>query len=487
MTEQSLECDVLVIGAGPAGYPAVITAAQAGLSTIIVDAAVNPDDGAPEAWGGVCANAGCIPSKALLAASRAAALFRRGIEPFGITVDPAAVRIDFARMQAHRAACVKSSNKGLAQLFAKYRVKALSGHASFESREDGRWRLAVRPVSGEGPAAAVLARHVIVACGTAPRAPQGIDIDEKRIVTHNGALRFDHPPESLGIIGAGVIGLELGSVWSRLGSKVTLFDVARDILPAADAVLRRTLKGELRKQGLDFHMNVRVERVERLDDGVRLCVVDKQGTRTEHVFERLLVAAGRTSLAGGINPGAVGLALDERGYIKVDAYGRTNLENVWAAGDVASGSIQLAHYARERGVNAARSIAAGKPLNYASPVPTVVYVDPEVAWAGETEEAARSRGAAVRTGVCPFAANGRAKAQAQTTGFVKVVCEAATDRILGVHIVGEGAAELCAEAVAAMAFGATAEDLGLVMHPHPSLSEALAMAVLASRREATDL
>ena len=311
--------------------------------------------------------------------------------------------------------------------------------------------------------------------------------DEKVIVSHTGALKFTEAPKSLGVIGAGVIGLELGSVWSRLGTEVTLFDVARDILPSTDAVMRRTVKGELKKQGLVFHMGVRVEAVEKTTEGVKVSTVDKNGTRNEYVFEKLLVAAGRTSLAPNLAPESVGLKLDTRGYVEVDACGRTNLPGVWAAGDVAAGSIQLAHYAHEQGVNVARSIASGRPVRYESPVPAVVYIAPEVAWVGETEEAARSRGIAVRTGVCPFAANVRAKAQAQTTGFVKVVCEAATDRILGVHIVGEGAADLCAEAAAAMAFGATAEDLGLVMHPHPSLSEALAMAALASRREATDL
>ena len=489
MQIKTTECDVLVIGAGPAGYPAAIRAAQAGLSTVIVDAMVNPDDGACGAWGGVCANMGCIPSKALLAASHAYASLSHGLEVFGIDIDPKGVTMDYARMQAHRASCVKSSNKGLSQLFTKYHVRAVAAAAKFEAREGERWAVGVTPVDSADGAEPerILARNVIIACGTKARALPGIEFDEKVIVSHTGALKFTEAPKSLGVIGAGVIGLELGSVWSRLGTEVTLFDVARDILPSTDAVMRRTVKGELKKQGLVFHMGVRVEAVEKTAEGVKVSTVDKNGTRNEYVFDKLLVAAGRTSLAPSLAPESVGLKLDTRGYVEVDACGRTNLPGVWAAGDVAAGSIQLAHYAHEQGVNVARSIASGRPVRYESPVPAVVYIDPEVAWVGETEEAARSRGIAVRTGVCPFAANGRAKAQAQTTGFVKVVCEAATDRILGVHIVGEGAADLCAEAAAAMAFGATAEALGLVMHPHPSLSEALAMAALASRREATDL
>ncbi len=480
---QESTCDVLVIGAGPAGYPAAIRAAQLGMKTVVVDAMRNPDTGAEGAWGGVCANAGCIPSKAMIAASTAAEEFMHGAPAFGISVDPGAVHLDFARMQAHRAQCVKGSNTGLAHLFAKYKVRAVAGTAAFEERRKDFWCLSVQGSGGEEK---ILARHVIIACGTRARELEGAGFDEKDIVSHIGALQFPEPPKSLGIIGAGVIGLELGSLWHRLGSAVTLIDVAPEILASADSAVRRTVRLALDKDGLIFEMSTRVQSVEKTPEGVRVRTSSSAGGQKEFVFDKLLVAAGRVSLAQGIAPEKVGLKLTERGYIAVDDCGRTNLENVWAAGDV-TGGIQLAHAAREQGLNVIASIAAGRPAAYHSPVPSVVYVEPEAAWVGESEDRARARGEAVRTGLCPFAANGRARAQDAAQGFVKVVVQESTDRILGVHIVGCGAADLAAEAACAIAFGATAEDLGLVMHPHPSFSEALMQAALASRRQATDI
>ena len=474
--------DVLVIGAGPGGYPAAIRAAQLGLSTIVVDSMINPDDGSAGAWGGVCANHGCIPSKALLSASARFSQLKEGFASMGISVDPQAVHIDFAKMQAHRAGSVKASNMGLTRLFAKYGVKSIAGRAQFEQAAAGGFL--VRIDAEQGPLA-VQAKHVVVACGTKPKSLPGIEIDEKDIVSHCGALRFAEPPARLGIIGAGVVGLELGSVWNRLGSSVRLFDAADDILPTADAAVRQTVQKELRRQGLEFELGASMCRVQKTPEGIEV-EFERQSERKTAVFDKVLVAVGRTPLADSINPQAVGIKLDARGYIEVDQFCRTNVPGIWAVGDV-TGGVQLAHYAHEQGVQAALSIATGKSIAWRSPVPSVVYIEPETAWTGESQQSAAQKGIEARIGTCPFTANGRARAQADTRGFVKVVVDARTERIIGVHIVGEGAADMIAEAVSAIAFGATDEDLGMVMHPHPSLSEALATAALAARHEATDL
>lgn len=475
-------CDVLVIGAGPGGYPAAIRAAQLGLSTIVVDAMTNPDDGASGAWGGVCANHGCIPSKALLSASARFLQLKKGFASMGITVDAAAVHIDYAQMQQHRARCVKASNAGLTRLFAKYGVESIAGLARFEKNLGSGFL--VRIDSEQGPMM-IQSKNVVVACGTKPRCLPGIEMDEKDIVSHCGALKFDEPPARLGVIGAGVVGLELASVWKRLGSRVQLFDAASSILPIADAAVGSAVKSQLQDEGFGFELGVRILRVQKTKEGIEVDF-ERDSQNQTAVFDKLLVAVGRTSLAESTNPQAVGLALDEKGYIKVDQFCRTNVAGIWAVGDV-TGGIQLAHYAHEQGVQVAQSIAAGAPRFWHSPVPSVVYIDPEAAWVGESQESAAQKGIELRAGTCPFAANGRARAQGDTRGFVKVLADARTDRIVGVHIFGEGAADIIAEATSAIAFGATAEDLGMVIHPHPSLSEALATAALAARKEATDL
>lgn len=466
--------DVAVIGAGPGGYAAALRAAELGLKTICFDPMRNPDDASEAGLGGTCANVGCVPSKALLAASLAYARAGRGEEAFGIA--PAEIAPDVQRIQSHRARTVRDSNKGVAMLFRAAGVEFVARAAAFEGKGEKGWMLK------DAQGAAYEAHHVIVACGTTPRELPGVPFDEKVICSNTGALAFDAVPETLGIIGAGVIGLELGSVWSRLGSRVTIFDMAQTLLPfAGDAVGKAALK-ELSGQGLAFELSVAVQSVERTDAGVRV-VVKRGETSNEYTFDKLLIAIGRRSAVEGVNPAAAGLDVSPAGIIETDAVCRTNLEGVWAIGDVKSGP-QLAHKASDEGRAVAERIAGLSRAPHVCPVPSVVYTHPEFAWVGMTDKEAKAAGLEVRTGKAAFVHNAMARACCETTGFVQLVCEAASGRLLGAQAVGSEAGNLIAALAEAIAFGATDEDLSLVIWPHPGMSEAIFDAARASLRNA---
>ncbi len=466
--------DVLVIGGGPAGYVAAIRAAQLGFNSACIESESYADPKGEVRLGGTCLNVGCIPSKALL---RSSELYEEASHAFvmhGIGVDN--LRVDVGTMVRRKDNIVGQLTAGIRGLFKKNKVTLLAGRGSFAGREDGMWQIAV--TAKDGGIEVVDAKHVVVATGSTPRHLEGVPVDNRIICDNAGALSFDSVPERLGVIGAGVIGLELGSVWKRLGADVTLLEVLPDFLASADpAIAKEAWKTFTTKQGLRIHLGVKIAGVKRGEKGVGLEYETGAGAHELEV-DRLIVSVGRVPNIAGLGADNVGLKLDARGGIDVDEHCRTNLENVWAIGDVVRGPM-LAHKGMEEGVMVAERIAgqAGQ-VNYEA-IPYVIYTNPEIAWVGKTETQLRNEGVAYRVGQIPFLANGRALGQGDTTGFVKMLACAKTDRILGVHIIGANASELIAEAVVAMEFGAVAEDLARICHAHPTLSEAMHEAALA--------
>ena len=468
--------DVVVIGAGPAGYIAAIRAAQLGFATACVDAWKN-EKGGP-APGGTCTNIGCIPSKALLQSSENFDHAGHAFADHGIGVGN--LTIDVAKMMARKLAVVKQNNDGILYLFKKNKVTFFHGRGSFAGRDQGgAWQIAVAGAKAE----TIVAKHVIVATGSNARPLPGAPFDERAILSNDGALAIGAVPKTLGIVGAGVIGLEMGSVWRRLGADVTVLEALPDFLGVADAQVAAEAKKAFTKQGLKIVLGVRIEKVEQGAGGVRVGYADSAGKAQTLACEKLIVSIGRVPNTDGLNAQAVGLALDERGFVRVDDDCRTNLENVWAVGDVVRGPM-LAHKGEEEGVAVAERIAGQKPHIDFNTVPWVIYTSPEIAWVGQTEQQLKAAGRDVRTGSFPFMANGRARALGDTTGFVKVIADAKTDEILGVHAIGPMVSELIAEAVVAMEFKASAEDIGRICHAHPSLSEATKEAALAVDKRA---
>lgn len=464
--------DVAVIGAGPGGYAAAVRAAELGLKTVCFDPMVNPDDGESGALGGTCANVGCVPSKALLAASLAYAKARKGSSVFGLK--PVIPVMDFDQMQRHRAKAVKDSNRGVAMLFKKAGVEFVPEKVGFRTKAQTGWEL--KTAGGQ----ILLAKHVIVACGTRPRALPGLQFDEDVVCSNTGALAFKVPPKSLGIIGAGVIGLELGSVWSRLGSVVTVFDMAADVLSFAGKTVSDAARKMLSEQGLQFELGVLITDVQRSEEGVNV-TFERDGIKETRTFERLLVAIGRRSAIEDVNPQAVGLAVNPAGIVETDELCRTNLPGVWAIGDIVKGP-QLAHKASDEGRAVAERIAGGVRPAHVSPIPSVVYTHPEFAWVGLSSDAAQEAGMTVRKGRATFAHNAMARACNETAGFVELVCEESTGRLVGAQVVGAAAGDLVSALAQAMAFGATDEDLSLVIWPHPGMSETIQEAAFASLR-----
>ncbi|MBP6901837.1 MAG: dihydrolipoyl dehydrogenase [Burkholderiaceae bacterium] len=462
--------DVVVIGAGPGGYIAAIRAAQLGLNVACIDEWQN-DKGGP-APGGTCTNVGCIPSKALLQSSEHYEHALHHFGDHGISVGE--VKMDVAKMVARKAAVVKQNNDGILYLFKKNKVTFFHGRGSFAKAVEGGYEVAVAGAASE----TLTARHVIVATGSSARALPGAPFDEDRVLSNDGALRIGAAPKSLGVIGSGVIGLEMGSVWRRLGADVTILEALPGFLGAADeAVAKEALKA-FTKQGLKFQFGVKVGAVKTGKKGVSIAYTDAKGAEQVLEVERLIVSIGRVPHTVGLNPEAVGLQLDERGAIVVDGDCKTNLPNVWAVGDVVRGPM-LAHKAEEEGVAVAERIAGQHGHVDFNLVPWVIYTSPEIAWVGKTEAQLKAEGRAYKAGQFPFMANGRARALGDTTGFVKFIADAASDEILGVHIVGPFASELIAEACVAMAFKASAEDIARICHAHPSLSESTKEAALA--------
>ncbi len=470
--------DVVVIGAGPGGYIAAIRCAQLGFATACIDDWTRA--GGKPAPGGTCTNVGCIPSKALLQSSEnyehaGHAFAQHGIEVKGLS-------IDVKRMLARKEKVVAQNNDGILYLFKKNKVAFFHGLGSFAGGSAGSgWEL---KVDGAKPAE-LRAKHVIVATGSKPRALPGVVIDNVRILDNDGALAMTEVPQRLGVVGAGVIGLEMGSVWRRLGAQTTVLEALPAFLGAADESVAKEAMKAFAKQGLAIHTGVEISRV---DVGAEVTVeyADAEGKPQRATFDKLIVAIGRVPHTAGLAAAAVGLQLDERGFVAVNDECRTNLPGVWAVGDVVRGPM-LAHKAEEEGVAVAERIAGQHGHVDFNTVPWVIYTSPEIAWVGKTEQELKSAGVAYRSGSFPFAANGRARALGDTTGFVKILADATTDRILGVHIIGPQASELIAEGVVAMEFGAASEDLARICHAHPSLSEATKEAALAVDRRTLNL
>lgn len=469
--------DVVVIGAGPGGYIAAIRASQLGLKTACIDD-WKTEDGKP-ALGGTCTNVGCIPSKALLQSSENYDHARNAWSEHGIRIK--SVELDLVQMLKRKDKVVRQNNEGISYLFKKNKIDFFHGRGSFDGGGD-TWKIKVSGASEENLAA----RHVIVATGSSPRNLPGTPFDGTRILDNAGALALGEVPKRLGIVGAGVIGLEMGSVWRRLGSEVTVLEMLDSFLPGADeAVAREAWKIFTREQGLNIALDAKIERIDTGKKGVNV-EYRVAGEKRSLNCEALIVSIGRVPHTEGLNGEKVGLKLDARGFIEVDDECRTNLPQVWAVGDVVRGPM-LAHKAEEEGVAVAERIAGRHAHVDFNTVPWVIYTAPEIAWVGRTEQQLKTEGIAYRAGFFPFLANGRARAMGDTRGFVKIVADAQTDRILGVHIIGAMASELIAEAVVAMEFRASAEDIALACHAHPSLAEAMKEAALAVDRRTLNL
>jgi len=454
--------DVVVIGAGPGGYIAAIRAAQLGLNTACIDEWKGAD-GKP-ALGGTCTNVGCIPSKALLQSSDNFEQAGHHFADHGVKVK--GLELDLAQMMKRKDKVVKSNNDGIVYLFKKNKIAFFHGRGSFGTAPN-------QIVVGEET---LEARHVIVATGSNPRALPGAEFDEKLILSNTGALAVGEVPKRLGVIGAGIIGLEMGSVWRRLGAQVTILEALPTFLGVADEAIAKEAAKVFAKQGLKIETGVKITKVDKKKIVTVQYTADDSSSKTLEC-DRLIVSIGRVPNTEGLNAAGVGLKLDPRGFIEVDDDCRTNLPNVWAIGDVVRGPM-LAHKAEEEGVVVAERIAGQKPHLDFNTIPSVIYTSPEIAWVGKTEQQLKAEGVEYRAGVFPFSANARARALGDTTGLVKFIADAKTDEILGVHIMGPMAGELIAEAVVAMEFRGSAEDIGMIVHAHPSLSEALKDAAL---------
>jgi dihydrolipoamide dehydrogenase len=462
--------DVVVVGGGPGGYIAAIRAAQLGFNVACVDEWKN-DKGGP-APGGTCTNVGCIPSKALLQSSEHFEHAGHAFADHGISLKDLA--IDVPKMLARKSAVVKQNNDGILYLFKKNKVTFFHGRASFVKAVDGGYELKVAGASEES----ITGKNVIVATGSNARALPGAPFDEEKILSNDGALRIGGVPKTLGVIGSGVIGLEMGSVWRRLGAQVTILEAMPSFLGAADESIAKEAAKAFAKQNLKIELGVKVSKVDSSGDGVKVSYTDAKGAEQVLAVDKLIVSIGRVANTIGLNPEAVGLQLDERGMVVVDNDCRTNLPGVWAIGDVVRGPM-LAHKAEEEGVAVAERIAGQHGHVNFNTVPWVIYTSPEIAWVGQTEQALKAEGRAYKSGQFPFLANGRARALGDTTGFVKFLADAKTDEILGVHMIGPMVSELISEACVAMEFKASAEDIARICHAHPSLSEATKEAALA--------
>ena len=458
--------DVIVIGGGPAGYPAAIRAAQLGMKAACIDAWLNRDS--TPAFGGTCLNAGCIPSKALLESSE---VYHRSLHEFanhGVKIGD--VKLDLAQMLKRKDGISRSLTTGIKALFSSNKVTGLFGSGKLLGNGQVEYK------SHDGKTQTLSAKHIIIATGSEPVNLKIAPFDGKLIVDSWDALEFSEVPKRLGVIGAGVIGVELGSVWSRLGAKTVLLEALPTFLPMVDLQVAKETQRQLTKQGLDIRLGAKVTGAKAGKSSVTV-EYEQDGKVQKEEFDRLIVAVGRKPFTRELGADKAGVALDERGFVKVDKHYRTTAQNVYAIGDVIGGAM-LAHKAIEEGVALAEQLAGHKTeVNY-NAVPSVIYTAPEVAWVGQSEEQAKAAGYTVKTGVSSFAASGRAKALEQAVGLVKVISDEKTDRILGVHMVGPYVSEMIAESVLALEYAATTEDVALTMHAHPTLSETFHDAVL---------
>ena len=466
----SKQFDVVVIGGGPGGYIAAIRAAQLGFNVACIDEWKNANGG--PALGGTCTNTGCIPSKALLQSSEHYEQAGHHFADHGIEVK--GLSLNMAKMLGRKDTVVKQNNEGVLYLFKKNKVTFFHGRGSFAGAQDGTYQIKVAGAAEE----IITGKHIIVATGSNARALAGTPFDEETILSNDGALRMAAVPAKLGLIGSGVIGLEMGSVWRRLGAEVTVLEGLSTFLGAVDQQIAKEAHKAFVKQGLKIELGVKVGDITSNKKGVAVAYTNAKGEALTLQVDKLIISIGRVANTIGLTPEAVGLVLDERGAIVVDGECKTNLPHVWAIGDVVRGPM-LAHKAEEEGVAVAERIAGQHGHVNFNTIPWVIYTNPEIAWVGQTEEQLKASGHAYKAGTFPFLANGRARAMGETTGMVKMLADAVTDEILGVHIVGPMASELIAECVVAMEFRASSEDIARICHAHPSLSEATKEAALA--------
>ncbi len=462
--------DVIVIGAGPGGYIAAIRAAQLGFKVACIDEWKNAKGG--PAPGGTCTNVGCIPSKALLQSSEHFDHANHHFSEHGISAKD--VKIDVAQMMARKESVVKQNNDGILYLFKKNKVTFLHGSGNFVGKSEGGYEIRIRGQAEE----IITGKQVIIATGSNARNLPGVPFDEVNVLSNDGALRVGAVPKKLALIGSGVIGLEVGSVWRRLGAQVSILEGLPTFLGAVDEQIAKEAKKAFEKQGLKIELGVKVGEIVNGKKGVTVNYTNAKGEALVLEVDKLVVSIGRVPNTMGLDAQAIGLQLDERGAIAVDAECKTNLPGVWAIGDVVRGPM-LAHKAEEEGVAVAERIAGQHGHVNFNTIPWVIYTSPEIAWVGRTEQQLKADGVAYKAGTFPFLANGRARALGDTTGMVKVLADAVTDEILGVHMVGPQVSELISEAVVAMAFKASAEDIARICHAHPSLSEATKEAALA--------
>ncbi|MEI6737663.1 MAG: dihydrolipoyl dehydrogenase [Pseudomonadota bacterium] len=467
--------DVVVIGAGPGGYIAAIRAAQLGFSVACIEGWKNPKG--EIVLGGTCLNVGCIPSKALLESSENVEKIEHKYGDHGISV--AGVKVDIAKMQGRKDSIVAKMTKGIEFLFRKNKVTWLKGFGKFVSSGDV-YTIAVSENEKAGVVKeSITAKHVIIATGSKSRQLSGVAVDNVSICDNEGALTFSVIPKRLGVIGAGVIGLELGSVWRRLGAEVTILEAMPSFLATTDeAIQKEAWKVFTKEQGMNIKLGVKIEKVMTKKAGVTVDYYDDKGLAQKLECDKLIVSIGRVPNTDGLGAANVGLKISDRGFVEVDDHCATNLPNVYAVGDVVRGPM-LAHKAEDEGVAVAERIAGQQPHIDFNTIPWIIYTSPEVAWVGKTEQQLKADGVEVKTGQFPFMANGRALGQGETGGFVKIIADAKTDRSLGGHIIHAHASELIQELVVAMEFKAASEDIARIVHGHPTLSEAVREAALA--------
>jgi len=461
MPPEQQSSDVVVIGGGPGGYVAAIRAAQLGLSTTCVESAPT--------LGGTCVNVGCIPSKALLQSSEQFEFARLRAHEHGIGIE--GLRLDLHQMLRRKDEVVAQNTRGVEFLFRKHKINWLKGHGRLQAGN------IVDVALHDGSNVQVRARHVIIATGSVPVQLPFLPFDEQRIVSNTGALVLPEVPSHLVVVGGGVIGLELGSVWRRLGAKVSVVELLPAILPGTDDDVVKEADRVFRRQGLEFHTGTRVTGAEILADSIKVAL-ERDGQARTLEASHVLVAVGRVPSLAGIDAASLGLALSPRGEIKVDDQMRTNLPAVFAIGDATGGKL-LAHKAEEEGVVAAEAIAGHRTRMHYHSIPSVVYTWPEIASVGLTEREVRESGREYKSGRFPFTANGRARTMGEASGFVKFIADARTDELLGCHMIGPNVSELISEVVLAFEYRGAAEDLGITVHAHPTLSEATKEAALS--------
>ena len=472
--------DVIVIGSGPGGYIAAIRAAQLGKTVACIEEW--KDEAGKPRLGGTCLNVGCIPSKALLASSEHFEHAQHGMADHGVQIK--GVSLDLAQMIRRKAAIVDKFTGGVEFLFRKNKVTWIKGHGKFKGRAaDG---VITVEASDGGDGKAYTARNVIVATGSKARHLPNVPVDNKIVSDNEGALSFDSVPKKLAVIGAGVIGLELGSVWRRLGAEVTILEALPAFLGAVDEAIAKEAAKLFKKQGLTIHLGVNIGEIKAKTKGVSIAYKDQAGADQTLEADRLIVSIGRVPNTDNLGLDAVGLAADQRGFIPVDDQCRTSVAGIYAIGDVVRGPM-LAHKAEDEGVLVAEIIDGQKPHIDYNCIPWVIYTEPEIAWVGKTEAQLKAEGREYRTGQFPMQANGRAMGMGRPDGFIKMIADARTDELLGVHIIAANASDLISEGVAALEFKAASEDIGMICHPHPSLSEVMREAALAVQKRALNM